>query len=150
MSKVPDQIKFRGAHYVRADIYTPKKGESDIDPNDLMEVSMELEPADAASLATKLNDINSASKSGSSIPESVAYKLLTEANDVLQGFGVESLPAVGGDADPPAVYVNTGDMYTATVLWDFDDQLFYVTTPGDWLAAWENQKGDSSLQPTQM
>jgi len=146
MPKAPDQIKFHGAHYIRADIYSPSKGDTEISTDGLLEIDMSLDPADVAGLASQLSDINAASKNGSNIPESVAYKLATEANDVLQGFGVESLPSNPGDMDTPAIYVNRGDMYNGTIVWDFNDQLFYLTTPGDWLAVWEQKQTEGGQQ----
>ena len=61
------------------------------------------------------------------------------ANGILRGFGVE---AVRGGIhvsnyfqDICALYVNMGDTYDATILYDTVKQKFYVTTMGDFVEA---------------
>jgi hypothetical protein len=64
-------------------------------------------------------------------------RVLGEANDLLSGFGVE---AVRGNYhvdnhyyEIVGLYVNMGDTYNATILYDTDRQKFYVTSWGDWV-----------------
>jgi len=154
MPKAPDQLKYNGAFYVRADLYAPQKGEDNITADALLESFMDLEPAVAADLATKLMEINKASSGGSNIPTSVALRLLNDANDAVQGFGVEvirppedRLNDTTSYDDVLAEYVNTGDTYNATILWDTDAQLFYLTTWGDWYEAWEHAYDQEHGQP---
>lgn len=43
--------------------------------------------------------------------------------------------------DTVALYVNTGDTYNTTVVYDVGRDLFYVTSWGDWLEAYERRIG---------
>lgn len=63
--------------------------------------------------------------------------ILDMANDLLDGHGVE---AIRGDYhvdnyyhDIVGLYVNMGDTYNLTLLYDTDRGKFYVTTMGDWV-----------------
>ena len=54
---------------------------------------------------------------------------------LLGGFGVE---AVGGDMEvssysPDMAYVNTGDTYSPTVVYDYGSGRFSLTSWGDWV-----------------
>lgn len=61
---------------------------------------------------------------------------------VLDGFGVEGVRVEGAwidnyHGDIVASYVNQGDTYTETVVYDHETDEFHVTSWGDWLEAWE-------------
>jgi hypothetical protein len=61
-------------------------------------------------------------------------------------FGVEPIrdPDKGLDrywGDTVALYVNTGDPYNATVVYDVERDVFYCTDWGDWLEAYEHRIG---------
>jgi hypothetical protein len=63
-------------------------------------------------------------------------------------FGTEPIrdPDKGLDnywGDTVALYVNTGDTYNTTVVYDVERDLFYVTSWGDWLEAYERRIGRS-------
>lgn len=66
--------------------------------------------------------------------------VLKECNTLLEGFGVECI-AEGGANSPSdmygsdilAEYVNLGDTYTTTILYDYRAQRFYVTSYGDFV-----------------
>lgn len=67
---------------------------------------------------------------------------LDTINQVIGGYGVE---AIRGDYhvdnyyyDIVGLYVNTGDTYNATVVYDTERERFEVTTFGDWVE--KNQK----------
>jgi hypothetical protein len=63
---------------------------------------------------------------------------LETANKLIEGYGIE---AIRGEAptyrfyyqDIVALYVNTGDTYTGTVVYDVEKQQFQLTTFGDWV-----------------
>jgi len=64
-------------------------------------------------------------------------RALDNANVAISGFGVEP---INGDYhvdnyyfDIVALYVNTGDTYNGTVLYETDRERFLVTTMGDWV-----------------
>lgn len=63
---------------------------------------------------------------------------MLRANSVLNGHGVE---AIRGDSpyEPAALYVNMGDTYTATILYDRDANTFHVTSYGDWIESQERR-----------
>jgi hypothetical protein len=59
-------------------------------------------------------------------------------------FGIEPLrdPDGGLDrywGDVVALYVNTGDTYSTTIVYDVERDKFYVTSWGDWVEAWERR-----------
>lgn len=57
--------------------------------------------------------------------------LMEELNGLLDCYGVEGLNDNGGKCR--ALYVNSGDTYSATVLYDIGARIFILTTWGDWL-----------------
>lgn len=68
-----------------------------------------------------------------------ARELAHHAIDVLiGGFGVE---AIQSDGDILATYSNTGDTYSATVLYDEEWKEFIVTSWGGWLEEYERENG---------
>tara|TARA_X000000950_G_scaffold211112_1_gene253901 strand:- start:1337 stop:2437 length:1101 start_codon:yes stop_codon:yes gene_type:complete len=81
-----------------------------------------------------------------------ASELLREANEILDGHGVEVIWINNGGAsdggpelstrygdEVGCEYVNTGDTYSATVLYDAQKQVLMVTTWGDWAEHWEQE-----------
>lgn len=66
---------------------------------------------------------------------------LAKADKAIGGFGVEAIRGEefrrGFWTDSAAHYVNMGDTYANTVLYDVGRDTFYVTTYGDWVEARE-------------
>ena len=70
-----------------------------------------------------------------------AQTILEFANKIMYAHGVEYLTPAGSDRDDAysgyggkgAYYVNTGDTYTGTLLYDEKKQNFYATTYGDFV-----------------
>jgi len=61
-------------------------------------------------------------------------KAMREADKVLGGFGVEAVFEEGEyDGNPAMTYINTGDTYNATIVYDVDEDELYVGTWGDWV-----------------
>ena len=60
-------------------------------------------------------------------------RLLLALNEILEGHGVE--PIWGNDSVtwPIAEYVNMGDTYNTTILYDRDHGTIQVTCLGDWI-----------------
>ena len=117
-----------GASVRQADMYTPTKGE-DVTPQVLMNAFPgDIDEQQAHELA------------------SLAYKggrkdtFLNAVNQAIGGHGIEAQanPLQYSD-EPIALYVNTGDLYNATVLYDIEANRLYVTTLGDWRDAWEQE-----------
>lgn len=55
---------------------------------------------------------------------------LTAADDMLSGHGVETIWQ--GKDKPSCLYINRGDTYTDTLLWDDWREQFCITSWGDW------------------
>ena len=70
-----------------------------------------------------------------SFGESVDF--LETMNDYLGGHGVESL--YGGD-DIIAEYINFGDTYSPTLLYNIAEAEFELTSWGDWYEEWESKR----------
>lgn len=93
----------------------------------------ELEPKEARGLAEVLKR----AETHNEVDAALDY-----ANTLVEGHGVE---AIRGDyhvdgyyQDIVALYVNTGDTYSATILYDTERERYYATTFGDWVE--KNQK----------
>ena len=56
--------------------------------------------------------------------------ILKVANGILDGFGVETV-ALDREAEPLCDYVNLGDTYTVTLLYDHYEGLFLLASWGD-------------------
>jgi len=65
--------------------------------------------------------------------------MLRIADDILQGHGLEHLMSENQRAE--AVYVNMGDTYNATLLFDLNKGRMWATTWGDWVET-EERKGN--------
>jgi hypothetical protein len=77
-----------------------------------------------------LDAIKDAPRSGRGAQEvfELTEELIKQEGEYLS-FGVESAT---GPGDRSAMYLNTGDSYSATLLYDEDEGEWYVTTWGDW------------------
>ena len=62
--------------------------------------------------------------------------VLDDVNDALQGHGIESIEGTWHDRyyqNIVALYVNMGDTYNGTILYDTTKNRFYATSWGDWV-----------------
>lgn len=69
-------------------------------------------------------------------------RVLKTANQLLNGYGVEGLRDERAWVDHYyqdfiALYVNLGETYTPTVVFDTENRKFYVTSWGDFYEGWE-------------
>lgn len=84
------------------------------------------------------------------------YKLIDQvfevAEELMQDegnwatFGAEAIRGAWQNnyfGDTVALYVNTGDAYTGTLLYDVGQDKFYVGTYGDWVEDYENRTGQT-------
>lgn len=65
-------------------------------------------------------------------PPSYQEKLEVALNEVLGGYGAEALWGRRVTV-PAAVYVNMGDTYITTLLFDYEKDTWYLTSWGDWI-----------------
>jgi hypothetical protein len=75
------------------------------------------------------------------LSRSSVEKQMELLNSVMEGYGVEVIRGQTWDryfTDACGVYVNMGDTYVVTILYDVCRQRFVVTTWGDWVE--EHQK----------
>lgn len=67
---------------------------------------------------------------------------MERANEILRGFGVETVRvATADEGDLVFDYVNFGDTYVATLIYDRFADRFRVTSWGDMVEAWERRWG---------
>ena len=70
-------------------------------------------------------------------------QILCAINQLIGGYGIEALwedDEKRWSCDrPDSLYVNTGDTYTATVLWD-RERGYQLTTIGDWMEERERER----------
>lgn len=59
-------------------------------------------------------------------------RLMCALNEVVEGFGVEPIWSEKNDFWPTAEYINMGDTYAATLLYDHTTYTIRVTSWGDW------------------
>jgi len=60
-------------------------------------------------------------------------------NVVLAGYGVEGITPEGEDSCR-ATYVNQGDTYALTVVYDIEEGEFIATDWGTWMENWEREQ----------
>lgn len=92
----------------------------------------------AKKLRATFPDLNSAAVSAlrNALLVCSADETLELANTLLEGFGVEAVRDnewSGYFGDIGLLYVNTGDTYTTTLLYDTRTSRYYVASLGDFL-----------------
>lgn len=82
-------------------------------------------------------------RGGGGAPREQAIRnAMREANDVLDGFGVEVIELETRRAGRVwGFYVNMGDAYDRTLVWDARGARFHVTSWGDVVERWERRWG---------
>jgi len=65
-------------------------------------------------------------------------RLLYCLNEVLEGFGIECIGEVK-TYGPPAEYINVGETYACTVIFNRITDTFQLSSWGDWLERNENK-----------
>lgn len=66
-------------------------------------------------------------------PPKYVERLLMALNEILEGHGTEPIWSRKSCTWPEAEYVNMGDTYNATILYDYGRGTIQVTTWGDWV-----------------
>lgn len=72
-------------------------------------------------------------------PPNYFDRLMCALNEILEGFGVEPIWGKDSEMEPIAEYINMGDTYNTTILYDYDKGTFQVTSWGDWFEANERR-----------
>lgn len=71
--------------------------------------------------------------------------VLHAINEIVGGYGVEGLgPGRSGDQAPPYEYINFGDTYATTLIYDRDKDRLYI---GDWGSIVETEGGEWEENP---
>jgi hypothetical protein len=60
-------------------------------------------------------------------------------NEALEGYDIEAIPPNFNPPIPDAVYVNLGDTYTTTLLYDYNRDKWIITSWGDWVGLQEQR-----------
>jgi hypothetical protein len=77
------------------------------------------------------------------VKEEDADDAMRVADEKLGGHGIEALGPVNMRDGPPYLYVNFGDTYSPTLVWERDGNKFFVAM-GGWGTVWE-EEGEANL-----
>ena len=77
-------------------------------------------------------------------PPSQNELVLAALDDVLEGFGTEAIRQPDDSDNISATYVNMGDTYNATIVYDEEDETYELTTWGDWYEGWINAQNEEN------
>lgn len=83
--------------------------------------------------------VDSYARSCYGVPDRSTLKLMA-LDEIIGGFGLESVRDPEDEFHYQFSYVNTGDTYTPTFIYDEDTGEFHVTTVGDYIEKLERQK----------
>jgi hypothetical protein len=67
-------------------------------------------------------------------------RLEVAVNEVLEGYGTEAIFGASCTR-PEAVYINLGDTYTTTLVYDYTRARWCLTSWGDWVERHERRGG---------
>jgi hypothetical protein len=73
---------------------------------------------------------------------SLVEQQLEAANGLMNCHGVEAILSEGSWGECLMSYVNTGDTYAPTLVFDAEEHDFMVTSWGDWVEAYEREHGE--------
>ncbi len=77
--------------------------------------------------------------------------VLEEANAILEGFGIEVIAGEGWVShyyqNFRVLYVNLGDTYQDTIMYETDEERFLVGSWGDWVEAHEAEESGGFSEP---
>jgi hypothetical protein len=72
-------------------------------------------------------------------PPGAQYEMETALNEALEGYGTEVIPPNFAPPNPDAAYINLGDTYTTTLLYDYQRDKWIITSWGDWVELQERR-----------
>ena len=107
-----------------------------ITPRLLLQMFRDMETGDASSLASAIQG----ARGSRGVSEA-----LDLANQILGGYGVEKIESEEAwdnyHGNAVALYVNTGDTYNPTLIYDTEEEEFYLTDWGSWVEDYEQRGG---------
>jgi len=77
-------------------------------------------------------------------PPSQNELILAALDDVIDGFGTEAIRDPDDSDNIIAEYVNTGDTYNGTIVFDHETSEYVLTTWGDWYEGWINEQNEEN------
>lgn len=69
-------------------------------------------------------------------------------NDILDGHGVEAIRSPNDSDKIIAEYINMGDTYDGTIVFDHETNTYILSSWGDWYEAWTNEQTTDEGEPT--
>lgn len=73
-------------------------------------------------------------------PPRYSERLMCALDEILEGYGTEVIWGINGEPWPVAEYVNMGDTYSTTIMYDHERDTVQVTSFGDWVARNERRR----------
>jgi hypothetical protein len=70
--------------------------------------------------------------------------VMSALNDLLEGFGIEAIRDPDDSDNIIATYVNMGDTYNGTIVYDMKEEQYVLTTWGDWYEGWINKQNEDN------
>jgi len=72
-------------------------------------------------------------------------EILEYCNYHIEGYGIESLPHPTDSGQIIGLYVNMGDTYDTTIIWDIENNEYLITNCGTFLEEWERENPEFEL-----
>ena len=70
--------------------------------------------------------------------------VMSALNDLLDGFGVEAIRSPDDSDQIIGTYVNMGDTYNGTIVFDHENEQYVLTTWGDWYQGWIDEQNEEN------
>ncbi len=110
---------------------------------EILKAFPKLDASKAAELAAALAAPDKVSENDDEFVKAID-DAMDKANEILDGHGIEAAKGEGSNLgsywrDTILVYVNLGDTYDTTILFDPDEEEFSIGSWGDFVENWENE-----------
>jgi hypothetical protein len=111
--------------------------------SEILKAFPKLDASKAAELAAALAAPDKVSENDDEFVKAID-DAMDKANEILDGHGIEAAKGEGSNLgsywrDTILVYVNLGDTYDKTILFDPDEEEFSIGSWGDFVEEWENE-----------
>lgn len=77
-------------------------------------------------------------------PPSQNELIMAALNDVLDGHGVKAIFDPDDSFNLIGTYVNQGDTYAGTIVYDHEEEAYCLSTWGDWYEGWINNQNEEN------